>query len=77
MRLAMEEGELARGTTGDNPWVGCVIVGAGGELLGRGHTLRGFGAPEGVIPRSGADPSSASASERPGVARNVSRDSRT
>jgi len=39
MRLAIEEGELARGTTGDNPWVGCVIVGADGELLGRGHTL--------------------------------------
>jgi diaminohydroxyphosphoribosylaminopyrimidine deaminase/5-amino-6-(5-phosphoribosylamino)uracil reductase len=39
MRLAIEEGELARGTTGDNPWVGCVIVSAGGELLGRGHTL--------------------------------------
>ena len=39
MRLAMQEAELARGTTGDNPWVGCVIVSAGGELLGRGHTL--------------------------------------
>jgi diaminohydroxyphosphoribosylaminopyrimidine deaminase / 5-amino-6-(5-phosphoribosylamino)uracil reductase len=39
MRLAIEEGELARGTTGDNPWVGCVIVGTDGELLGRGHTL--------------------------------------
>jgi diaminohydroxyphosphoribosylaminopyrimidine deaminase/5-amino-6-(5-phosphoribosylamino)uracil reductase len=39
MRLAIDEGELARGTTGDNPWVGCVIVSAGGELLGRGHTL--------------------------------------
>lgn len=39
MRLAIEEAELARGTTGDNPWVGCVIVSAGGELLGRGHTL--------------------------------------
>lgn len=38
MRLAMEEAALARGTTGDNPWVGCVIVSAGGELLGRGHT---------------------------------------
>jgi len=38
------------------------------ELLGRGHTVRGFGAPDGVIPRSGADPSSDSASERPGVA---------
>jgi len=39
MRMAMQEGELARGTTGDNPWVGCVIVSAQGELLGRGHTL--------------------------------------
>lgn len=39
MRLAIEEAELARGMTGDNPWVGCVIVGAGGELYGRGHTL--------------------------------------
>lgn len=38
MRLAIAEGDFARGTTGDNPWVGCVIVGAGGELLGRGHT---------------------------------------
>ena len=39
MRLAIEEAELARGTTGDNPWVGCVIVSLPGELLGRGHTL--------------------------------------
>lgn len=39
MRLAIEEGELARGSTGNNPWVGCVIVGSSGELLGRGHTL--------------------------------------
>jgi diaminohydroxyphosphoribosylaminopyrimidine deaminase / 5-amino-6-(5-phosphoribosylamino)uracil reductase len=39
MRLAIEEGELARGTTGDNPWVGCVIVSPSGSLLGRGHTL--------------------------------------
>jgi diaminohydroxyphosphoribosylaminopyrimidine deaminase/5-amino-6-(5-phosphoribosylamino)uracil reductase len=38
MRIAIEEGELARGATGDNPWVGCVIVSAEGELLGRGHT---------------------------------------
>ena len=38
MRLAIAQGELARGTTGDNPWVGCVITGAGGEILGRGHT---------------------------------------
>lgn len=29
------------------------------ELLGRGHTVRGFGAPEGVIPRSGDDPAPA------------------
>jgi diaminohydroxyphosphoribosylaminopyrimidine deaminase / 5-amino-6-(5-phosphoribosylamino)uracil reductase len=39
MRLAIEEGELARGTTGNNPWVGCAIVSPCGELLGRGHTL--------------------------------------
>jgi diaminohydroxyphosphoribosylaminopyrimidine deaminase/5-amino-6-(5-phosphoribosylamino)uracil reductase len=39
MRLAIEEAELARGGTGDNPWVGCVIVSPHGELLGRGHTL--------------------------------------
>jgi diaminohydroxyphosphoribosylaminopyrimidine deaminase/5-amino-6-(5-phosphoribosylamino)uracil reductase len=39
MRVAMEEGERARGTTGDNPWVGCAIVSRGGELLGSGHTL--------------------------------------
>jgi diaminohydroxyphosphoribosylaminopyrimidine deaminase / 5-amino-6-(5-phosphoribosylamino)uracil reductase len=38
MRLAIEEAELARGTTGDNPWVGCVIVSPEGLLLGRGHT---------------------------------------
>ncbi|HET7541122.1 MAG TPA: bifunctional diaminohydroxyphosphoribosylaminopyrimidine deaminase/5-amino-6-(5-phosphoribosylamino)uracil reductase RibD [Polyangiaceae bacterium] len=38
MRLAIEEAELARGSTGDNPWVGCVIVSASGSLLGRGHT---------------------------------------
>jgi len=39
LRLAIEEGELARGTTGNNPWVGCVIVSPNGQLLGRGHTL--------------------------------------
>lgn len=38
MRLAIEEAELARGTTGDNPWVGCVIATSGGEILARGHT---------------------------------------
>ena len=39
MRLAIDEAELARGHTGDNPWVGCAIVSPLGELLGRGHTL--------------------------------------
>jgi len=38
MRLAIQEAELARGTTGDNPWVGCVIVGVRGEILAKGHT---------------------------------------
>ena len=38
LKLAIEEAELARGLTGDNPWVGCVIVDASGLLLGRGHT---------------------------------------
>lgn len=32
------------------------------ELLNRGHTVRAFGAPPGVIPRSGADPDSAGSS---------------
>jgi diaminohydroxyphosphoribosylaminopyrimidine deaminase/5-amino-6-(5-phosphoribosylamino)uracil reductase len=39
MRLAIEEADLARGTTGDTPWVGCAIVSPQGELVGRGHTL--------------------------------------
>src|SRR5216684_2546377 len=38
MRLAIDEAELARGTTGDNPWVGCVIVNARDEILAKGHT---------------------------------------
>lgn len=38
MQLAINEAELARGTTGDNPWVGCVIVAPDGSLVGRGHT---------------------------------------
>jgi diaminohydroxyphosphoribosylaminopyrimidine deaminase/5-amino-6-(5-phosphoribosylamino)uracil reductase len=38
MRLAIDEAELARGTTGDNPWVGCVIVNPQGQILARGHT---------------------------------------
>jgi len=38
MRWAMEEAERARGDTGDNPWVGCVIVAVDGKVLGRGYT---------------------------------------
>ena len=38
MRLAMREGELARGSTGDNPWVGCVILDAHGAIVARGRT---------------------------------------
>jgi diaminohydroxyphosphoribosylaminopyrimidine deaminase/5-amino-6-(5-phosphoribosylamino)uracil reductase len=38
MRLAIDEAERARGTTGDNPWVGCILVGASGAVLGQGHT---------------------------------------
>jgi len=32
------EADLARGATGDNPWVGCIVTDASGEILGRGHT---------------------------------------
>jgi diaminohydroxyphosphoribosylaminopyrimidine deaminase/5-amino-6-(5-phosphoribosylamino)uracil reductase len=38
MRLAIREAERARGTTGDNPWVGCVIVDASGAVVAGGHT---------------------------------------
>lgn len=38
MHLAIDEAELARGTTGDNPWVGCVIVDGRGEVVAKGHT---------------------------------------
>ena len=38
MRQAIAEAERARGKTGDNPWVGCVIVSAEGLAVGRGHT---------------------------------------
>ncbi|MDQ3037749.1 MAG: bifunctional diaminohydroxyphosphoribosylaminopyrimidine deaminase/5-amino-6-(5-phosphoribosylamino)uracil reductase RibD [Myxococcota bacterium] len=37
MQLALAEAERARGTTGDNPWVGAVIV-VGSEIVGRGST---------------------------------------
>jgi diaminohydroxyphosphoribosylaminopyrimidine deaminase/5-amino-6-(5-phosphoribosylamino)uracil reductase len=38
MQLAILEAEQARGSTGDNPWVGCVILDPTGAILGRGHT---------------------------------------
>ncbi len=38
MRAAIAEAERARGQTGDNPWVGCVIVDASGAIVARGHT---------------------------------------
>ena len=38
MRRAIVEAELARGKTGDNPWVGCVVTSATGEIVARGHT---------------------------------------
>jgi diaminohydroxyphosphoribosylaminopyrimidine deaminase/5-amino-6-(5-phosphoribosylamino)uracil reductase len=38
MRLAIGEAERARGGTGDNPWVGCMLIDGRGEVIGRGHT---------------------------------------
>lgn len=38
MRAAILEAERARGSTGDNPWVGCVIVDAAGQVVATGHT---------------------------------------
>jgi len=38
MRTAALEAELARGSTGDNPWVGCVIADEEGTIVARGHT---------------------------------------
>ena len=38
MQRAIVEAEQARGKTGDNPWVGCVIVDDQGRLLAVGHT---------------------------------------
>ena len=34
----MVEAERARGKTGDNPWVGCVLTDAQGAIVARGHT---------------------------------------
>ncbi len=38
MRVAIERAECARGHTGDNPWVGSVIVSADHELVATGYT---------------------------------------
>ena len=38
MREAILEAERARGGTGDNPWVGCVLVDEHGAIVARGHT---------------------------------------
>ncbi len=38
MRAAAAEAERARGKTGDNPWVGCVLVTPDGAIVARGHT---------------------------------------
>jgi diaminohydroxyphosphoribosylaminopyrimidine deaminase/5-amino-6-(5-phosphoribosylamino)uracil reductase len=38
MRVAIAEAERARGSTGDNPWVGCAIADASGAIVARGHT---------------------------------------
>jgi diaminohydroxyphosphoribosylaminopyrimidine deaminase/5-amino-6-(5-phosphoribosylamino)uracil reductase len=38
MRDAIAEGQRAFGRTGDNPWVGCVLVDAQGRIVARGHT---------------------------------------
>ena len=37
MLQALELGESVKGTTGDNPWVGCLIV-KDGKVLGQGAT---------------------------------------
>jgi diaminohydroxyphosphoribosylaminopyrimidine deaminase/5-amino-6-(5-phosphoribosylamino)uracil reductase len=42
MRYAIELGKLAQGKTGDNPYVGCVIV-KNGKIIGEGNTQ-----PEGL-----------------------------
>ena len=37
MLQALKLGESVKGTTGDNPWVGCLIV-KDGKVLGQGAT---------------------------------------
>src|SRR5882724_3448155 len=38
MRLAIEEGWAAAGLSTPNPPIGCVVLDAHGEVVGRGHT---------------------------------------
>ena len=38
MQVAIAEAERARGSTGDNPWVGSVIADENGDIVARGHT---------------------------------------
>lgn len=38
MSAAIAEAESARGSTGDNPWVGCVICDEAGVIVAAGHT---------------------------------------
>lgn len=38
MHWAIAEAERARGSTGDNPWVGCVICDDQGTIVARGYT---------------------------------------
>ena len=38
MDRAIALGDAVRGTTGDNPWVGCVILDQSGEIIGEGAT---------------------------------------
>jgi len=40
MTVAIAQAELARGETGDNPWVGCVIIDGDGRVVAKGHTHR-------------------------------------
>ena len=43
MRLALDLAAQAVGVAEPNPRVGCVLVGAGGQLIGQGHTQRAGG----------------------------------
>lgn len=38
MHAAIQQAERARGSTGDNPWVGCAIADASFQIVALGHT---------------------------------------